>query len=116
MITAGQLLDFILEHREDKVFKGFSKEKVASLVREGIFNGTLYYSLSKDNKITGMILAEKREDNVLFILENLSMSIETLSEFAKIASYRFPGMKLEAMRHGQHRKFNTEKLYRKLKI
>ena len=116
MITAGQLLDFVLENRTDKVFKGFSKEEVAAAINEGIEDGTLFYATDGE-KITGMILGEKIETpKVIFVTENLAMSLKTLMIFARMANERFPGYRLEAMRHDRHRKFNTEQLYRKLKI
>ncbi len=116
MITVGALLDFILENREDKVFKGFTKEEVAGAVDEGLQDGTLFYATEQD-KISGMILAQKiHTPQVLFVVENLAMNLQNLGQFARMASERFPGWRLEAMRHGKHRKFDTEKLYRKLKI
>ena len=116
MITVGALLEFILKHREDKVFKGFTKEEVAGAIAEGIEDGMLFYA-SDGEKITGMILAEKiHTPKIVFVVENLAMSLRTLKQFAMMAQERFPGWKLEAMRHNKHRKFNTEKLYRKLKI
>ncbi len=116
MITAGDLLDFVLEHRENKVFKGYTKEEVAAAIAEGIQDGTLFYA-TKDDKIIGMALAIKLDSpKVLFVIENLAMSITILGRFAKMASEKFPGWKIEAMRHDKHRKFDTQKLYRKLKV
>ena len=116
MITFGALLEFILKHREDKVFKGFTEGEVAGAVAEGIEDGMLFYA-SDGEKITGMILGQKRPaSKIMFVVENLAMSLSTLKQFAMMAQERFPGWTLEAMRHDKHRKFNTEKLYRKLKI
>ena len=90
-----------------------SEAEIASQVAEGLQNGTLYYMTDAEGKLCGMILA-KIEGNVLFVTENLSMSLKNLREFAKKAQIEFPQFKLEAMRHNKHRKFNTELIYNKL--
>ena len=35
MITVGALLEFILKHREDKVFKGFTEEEIQQVIELG---------------------------------------------------------------------------------
>lgn len=116
MTTVGQLLDFVLENRTNKVFKGFSDAQVAASIAEGLQDGTLFYA-EKEGKLIGMILAIKiHKPKVLFVTENLAMSLDTLKQFAIMAQARFPGWKLEAMRHGKHRKFDTTKLYKKLHV
>lgn len=117
MITTGQLLDFVLKYREDKVFKGFTKAQVAAAITEGIQDGTLFYIATFDEKICGVVLAHKLETpKVLFVVENLAMSLTNLKVIATKAKREFPGYRIEAMRHNKHRRFDTEKLYRKLKI
>lgn len=114
MITVGQLIDFILENRTDKVFKGYTKEEVAGAVEKGLQDGTLFYD-TDGHKVTGMVLAEKIPNKkVMFVIENLAMSIDRLRKFAQKSQQMYPGWKLEAMRHNKHRIFNTEKLYKKL--
>lgn len=115
MMTAGKILDFILENRGVKTFKGYTKEEIAAVILEGIENRTLYYAETPDGKVSGMILAIKVEkDRILFVVENLSMSMRNLKAFARKAYKEFPGYKLEAMRHEKIRHFNTDKLYKKL--
>lgn len=118
MITAGDLLDFILANRSDKTFKGMSKEQIAGAVLKGLEDSLILYSIKPDGQeIAGMILAEKDEANrVIFVTENMAMSIGLLKRFAQWCRHNYPGWHIEAMRHGKHRKFNTEKLYRKLSI
>lgn len=115
MITVGQLLDFVMENRKGKVFKGYTRGQVAAALTEGIEDGTLFYCATLDEKITGMILAFKiHEPKVLFVTENLAMKMSNLKEFARKAKIKFPGWSIEAMRHDKHRKYNTDRLYKKL--
>lgn len=114
-MTVGQLIDWIVLNREGKVFKDFSLNEIAAAVKAGIANKTLYYATNADGSISGMILAHPNyRRRVLFVTENMAMSLATLKLFAKRAKAEFPGWRIEAMRHNRHRRFNTEKLYRKL--
>lgn len=114
-LTVGDLVDFILLNRGTTTFMGIEEPRIASMVSEGIEAGTMFYSVNPDNTISGMILAIKDDrQKVLFVTENLSMTIANLKAFAKRAKTQWPDYKLEAIRHGSHRHFNTNKLYTKL--
>ena len=115
VMTIGQLLDFIAENHAGKVFREFTEEQTAYAVDKGIRDGTLYYTTDGD-KITGMILFEKRAGNVLFVLENLAMTLDNLKLFAARGRQMFPGMKLEYLKHDKYKKPDTNKLYERLKI
>jgi len=107
--TFGQLIDFILEYRKDKVFTNLSKEQVAFMVKKAVDAGTLYYA-TDGHKITGMILARKDDEKkILFIIENLALTIKNLRTFAKKAAVDFPGYGFEGIRHKRHAKFNDQK-------
>ena len=109
------LYEFVMANKSDKTFIGYSDMRIAGMLKEGLDAGTLFYATSPDNKIVGMILAIKDPvTGVLFVTENLSMSLSNLKMFARKAREMFKGYKLEAMRHGKHRQFNTDKLYTKL--
>jgi len=114
-MTAGQLLDFVLENKGDKVFRNLSKEEIAGLLVEGLRDETIYFSETSDGKITGMILAYRiPERKVMFVRENLAMNLRNLTLFAKKLAITYPGWSIEALRHGALRQFNTSKLYKKL--
>ena len=116
-LTFKDLFDFVLKHKGTKTFMGFSDEVIAGMLKRGLDEETLLYALDNDNHICGMILAVKDDEKkVLFITENLAMSISTLKLFAKIAKERLPDYTLQAVRHCKHRIFNTEKFYNKLTI
>jgi len=116
--TFGDLINFILENRKDKVFVGDSIDTVITKCQKGIKEGTLLFSVGTDNAINGMILAEENwpEQGVLFVIENLSMSLENLRKFAKIAKKRKPNHRLEWFKHHIHKTHSTEKLYEKLHV
>ena len=115
MISIGQMLDFVMEHRKGKVFKSYTRGEVAAALVEGVEDNTLWYVSTPDEKIVGMILFDKiTMDKVLFVTENMAMSLDILGLFAARAKKEYPGWTIQAFRHNTHRKFNTSKLYRKL--
>ena len=112
--TFKDLLDFILKNKNDKVFLGFSDAQIAYAIKEGIDNGTLLYSVSSNGNLDGMILAkENKVDKILFITENLAVSMSNLKQFAKIAMERWPGYKLEFLKHNKHKIQDLEILYKR---
>ena len=115
MPTAGDLFDFVIKNKGSTTFMGMSEERIASMIMEGLKDETLFYAVNQHKQICGMILAivdvEKR---IVFVTENLAIKLSNLRIFAKMAKERWPEYKLEAIRHGSHRKFNTNKLYTKL--
>lgn len=114
-LTIRDLVDFVLLNRGTTTFMGLEEPRIASMIRDGIHDGTMFYSVNSDNQLTGMILAEINEERqVLFVTENLSMTLSNLKAFARRAKEQWPNLKLEAIRHGSHRQFNTSKLYSKL--
>ena len=114
-LTVRDLVDFILLNRGTTTFMGLDEPRIASMVRDGISDNTMFYSINPDNQLTGMILAVKDdEQKILFVTENLAMTLTNLKAFARRAREQWPDYKLEAIRHGSHRKFNTSKLYSKL--
>lgn len=115
-MTAGKILDFILANRGTKTFKDWTVSEIAAGIATGIEENTLLW-LEKDNQVTGVILAEKfPAERVLFVTENLAMSLDNLKQFAAKAQQMYPGWNLEAMRHNQHRKFKTKRLYQLLSL
>ena len=114
-LTVRDLVDFILLNRGTTTFINMEEPRIASMVRDGISDNTMFYSVNSDNQLTGMILAVKDdEQKILFVTENLAMTLTNLKAFARRAREQWPDYKLEAIRHGSHRKFNTNKLYTKL--
>ena len=114
MITIGQMADWILENRRNKVFKDQTKEQIAIALADGIAENTLLYEAVED-KILGVILAVKMEDKkIIFVVENLATNLRTLGNFLRRMIEMYPGYNIEGIRHGKIHKFATDKL--KLKI
>lgn len=111
----SDLITFILLNK-GKTFNEYSTEKeIAWAVHFALENKTLYYSLDEWGNINGMIMAEKREpQHVLFIIENLAMSLKNLKQFARRASQDFKGYRLEWLKHGINKKHNTERIWKHL--
>jgi len=116
-LTFGDLIEFILKNKSDKTFIGQSLQNIIDNVGTALDNETLFYAVDESGNITGMILAEIREEaGVLFVTENLAMSINTLKGVAKKARIMFPQYKLEWLKRGIHKKHDTNKIYSKLTI
>jgi len=108
------MVDFIVANRKDKIFIGYTEEEIAIEVESGIAHNTMCYA-TDDGKITGVIFVNRDDENkVLFVRDNLAMTIKNLKLFATIAKNFYPGYTLQAMRHNCRRIFNTQKLYQKL--
>lgn len=113
-MTVGDLLDFVLLNKGKTTFVGYSDLQIAKMIKDGLENFSIWYA-HENNNITGMILVEFRtHDGVMDITENLAMTLSNLKAFARRARKEFPQYRIEAMRHGSKRIFNTEKLYNKL--
>ena len=114
-LTVCDLIDFILLNRGTTTFMNMDELRIASMIQEALTDGILFYSVDSTNKLTGMILAIRDErQKIIFVTENLAMNLTNLKAYAKRAKEQWPEYNLQAIRHGSHRKFNTNKLYIKL--
>jgi len=109
------LVDFIFLNK-GKTFVGYdTKDKIALLVSNHIQDGSIFYTTNQQGKIIGMILAEiDHEKKIVFVTENLSMSLPTLRLFAAKAKLNWPDYQLKWMKHGIYKHHNTDKVYKKL--
>jgi len=113
--TFKNLLDFIQVNKTDKVFKGYSEEEIVQMLKDGIEKQSLYFEQGFDGRIVGCILAEvDHTRKLVFVTENLSMSLVTLKRFAAKLKLQHPGYDIAGKRHGTDRYFDTKKLYTKL--
>lgn len=116
-VTLGELYEFVIANKGTTTFMGYSNYTIMGLLKQGLDNNTLLFAQDFNGKVCGMILADKDDKRkILFVTENLSMTLSTLKQFAKIAKERWSEYRLEAIRHTGHRKFNTSKLYNKLGV
>ena len=114
-ITIKDIYDFALANKGTKTFMGIRDERILMMIKEAVDAGTLFYHLDSEGRLAGFIIGVKDDVNkVMFVSENLAMSLATLRLFAAKCRALFPNYSIEAFRHGCHRKFNTQKLYNKL--
>jgi hypothetical protein len=113
--TFKDLLDFVNANKSDKSFVGHSQEFIIHLLQTHLSSGGLYYEQHLDGRLAGVVLCDfDHEKKIGFVTENLSMSLSRLGRFAAKFRANYPQYSLEAIRHGRHVKFDTEKLYKKL--
>jgi len=111
----GDIVKFVLDHKGTGTFMNMSHEQIVHSLWHGLCNETLYCATNNQGVIVGMILAEKRQDEgILFVTENLAMNRDNLKLFATKAKKQFPGLQIEWLKRGIHKKHNTYKLYKKL--
>jgi len=113
--TFKDLLDFILLHKEDKTFVGYSFLDIANLLNKALKEQSLFFEQDLDGKIAGVIIADiSHKDKIIYVQENLAMSISRLGRFALKARQNWPDYKLEYTKHGKYKKPNTDELYKRL--
>lgn len=105
--TFKNLLDFVLTHKGNTTFIGYSDYQIAGMLCEGIDNQLLYYATSSDGSVVGMILAKLTEvSRVVWVEENLSISLSNLKMFALKAKQQFPDYNFQGFKRGSTRNFN----------
>ena len=113
--TFKDLLDFVMANKGQEIFEGRTELEIASLLKKGIDEQSMYFEQGLDGKIAGMILAEFiPEKKLCFVTFNMAMSLERLGRFAAKLKERHPDFTLAGIRHGRAIYYNTKKLYRKL--
>lgn len=95
---------------------GYDNEFIFRMLADHVQTCELFYSTDCNGHIDGVILFERRPDNLLFVTENLSMTMATLRKFAIMARERYPEHRLEWLKYGKHKHFNTNRFYQKLNI
>lgn len=114
-LTCGDLFEFIKANKGNKTFIGYDDKRIVDMMLVAIKNQTLYYHTNSYGKIVGMILATiDSENGILFVDENLAMTLETLKMFARRAKKDFPNLNLQWMKNGVYKMHNTKRIYDKL--
>lgn len=109
------LLQFVLENRGDKVFKGYDEEQIVQKLAKHLADDTCWITLDNNNKITGMIIATPNWiDRLLFIDENLAMNSANLKAFARRARNVYPNFTLEFYKNGTYHLDTKNTLYDEL--
>lgn len=114
MITIGQLTDWILENRKNKVFKGWTRLEIAQSIKRAVEDESIMYFFDTQHEIKGVVLGVKfPEKQVMFISEILTIQPKVMQNFTKIFGLLYPDWTLEAMRHGKHKVYKTKQFIKK---
>lgn len=117
VFSIGDMVQFVLKNRGSKCFIGHSEAQVCGQLYTCMENGTLLYTINDNAELNGIIIAEIREsEGVLFVAEALTEGLHCIREIVKTARKRWPDLRLEWWRRGIHKRYNTERIYRKLGI
>ena len=101
--TVGDLYQFILKNKKNKVFSEYDNRQIVTLIMNGLMDKTLYYAQDKEGNITGMILAEvQKSRKTLFVMENLAMNLSNLKAFAMKARQQFPGYYFQGYKRNKY--------------
>jgi hypothetical protein len=115
-LTVGDLLDFVIAHKTNKSFVGYTIEQIAYMLDEHIRSNTVWWT-KENNKISGMMVGTVDEKaKIIFIDENLAMNLNNLKKFATRAKQMYRGYKLMWRKNGIYKNHNTDKVYEKLSI
>ena len=113
----GDLVAFVLLNKGDTFTEYEGEYQIALKMKDSLDKGLLYYSYDGLGRIDGMIMAEKREESkVIFVIENLALSLKNLKAFARRAKKDFEGYELRWYKNGILKTHNTEHIYKKLTI
>jgi hypothetical protein len=114
MITAGNIVDFMLLNRGTTTFMDMDESQIAFVVDKAIKDQCLLFT--RDNEqITGLVIAEADWTNrILFVTENLSMNLTNLKRIAEVGRLMFPDFTIKAIRHGHFVCHDFNKILAKL--
>ena len=111
--TGKEIVDFILANRKDKTFK-CSVEQIVYKILKAIQNNCICYNITPEGKVNGVLIATRDDTNkILYITDNLAMTLSNLKIFARMAKHYYPDYKLAYHKHDTQR-IETDKVYNKL--
>lgn len=97
-LTQGDLLDYIVENKGNKVFVGWTVDQILSELRRAIAEDSLCYSMDKKGNLTGVVTGRKlvKSDGtkVMHIVSLLTTRPGTLKLFFEYFRTHFPEYKL----------------------
>jgi hypothetical protein len=117
MITLENVVEFILEHRKNKVFKGFTREQIALACVDSLEEEAFLVDVDfNTGKIYGVVLGRQAPAyKLLHICHILTISPGVIKRFVAEFKKRFPDWDLQANRHDNLIRYkNTPKLCERL--
>lgn len=116
-VTYDECIQFVLDHRRDKVFKGFTPENIFETIRQAAYKGAFCYVIDEDSgKLVGIVAGEPHEDiKQLHITHILCIKRGVMREMLKQFEKHFSGWTITATRYGEKVIYtNTKNLCKKI--
>jgi len=115
-MTLGKIAEWIIKNRKGKSFEGYSFDKICQQLSDCAEKGTMLCVFDEDAYIAGVVCCEKREPNILYVFDILSIKEGTIKQMMKYFMNRFPGWTIQGKhRTGRLRHFkNPRKLTNRL--
>lgn len=110
-----ELVDYAFYNRKGKAFIGWSRTEIGMAFCDSLSQSTLFYSVNGGGQINGIVHGVRFDDEkVIFVSNILASSRDVLEEFIRRFRRMFPDYRLEALRHGKRKVYNTPKLVKKI--
>lgn len=97
-VTVGQIVQFILSNRKDKIMKNFSEEDVTFQVVYAISENKLFYNLDREYNVNGVAILGDIDRSKVFVYALLCTSKEALNNFVRKFKELFPEHTIHARR------------------
>lgn len=108
--TLMDIAEFILHNRRGKAFQHWTLAEILTSLRQGIEDCCICVTKSKENKISGVVLATKdtthKELHIQNILTDGTKGAVSMMVFK--AKELYPEYKISGRRHGKFRDFSSD--------
>lgn len=98
--TLGEVLEFVLKHKGDKLFRFFSDQEILAILHKASRDGSLFIVNGKDG-ITGMVIAYQVNDNEFKVDHLLCTTKEAFQWMRKMARQRMGDRICRYVRRGK---------------
>jgi hypothetical protein len=102
MITLGEIAEWILVHRSNKVFKNYTRDEIVSRLVECVKNATMYCVTEVDGSIVGVACARKDDnERTMFVYDVLATKKGVAKNMLLWLRTNYPGYTLCGDRYGK---------------
>lgn len=108
-MTLSDLVDYIVKKKGLKVFHDRERDQIAVECLSAIEKETLFFS-SENGKITGMILATKLSDGVVWVDECIADNINIVKEFMRLWISKHKERTVKFKRRGKTKTYNLNNI------
>jgi hypothetical protein len=108
MITLGEIAEWILVHRKNKVFKNYTLGEIVSRLAECVKDSTMVCMTEVDGSIVGVACAKKDTDkHTMFVYDVLSIKKGAAKNMLQWLKANYPGYTLCGNRGGTLTVYNN---------